>query len=150
MRKEVSRSASLVNAAAAAPLGTRVPRRARLWVICDEEASLTDLGALLRERDAVLTKWAELHRTQQMVHGVEVVVIDLSPQQLTAALKLLREALGCQEAAILVTIRGNPALHPTGLLPRYRAMACCWNDRLRLTQSCLHKMKAAPPARSLL
>lgn len=155
MRKEISRSSyASPRSAAAAPQRVPLPKRARLWVVCDEEASLRHLNALLREDDAVVTKWTELWTTRMAVQDVEVVVVDVGPAHLAGVLKLLREDLGCNQSAILVNTRanagGNLAPQLSGVLPQYRAMACPWKDLLRLTQTYLRGVMSERPVRSLL
>ncbi|MGH9841900.1 MAG: hypothetical protein ACREEM_24355 [Blastocatellia bacterium] len=101
-----------------------------------------------------MTKWTELWTARPVVQDVEVVVVDVSPAHLAGVLKLLREDLGCKQSAIFVNTRdysgGNLAPQLSGVLPRYRAMACPWRDVLRLTQTYLRGMKTEPSVRSLL
>ncbi len=126
------------------------PRRVRLWVICDEGAALTELKSLLLDEDVVMTKWADLLTTRRTMHEVEVIVVDVAAAHLANLLRMLREDLGCEQCAILVNVRAPDEPPSCGVLPRYRAMACVWEDLTRLTQNHSRGAKAMPLTTSAL
>jgi hypothetical protein len=138
------------SAAATAVAFAPAPLRVRLWIICDEGAELTYLNALLLKEDAVMTRWMDLLATRRSLSGVEIVVVDVAPACLPELLRMLREELACEQSAILVNVRAHVEPPPCGVLPRYRAMACGWNEIMRLAQNRLREITNLPSSSILL
>ncbi len=63
----------------------------------------------------------------------EVVIIDVEPERLANMLRVVRERT--DRAVVLVLVEGgglNTVASLAGVLPSYRAMACCYSDLINL------------------
>jgi CheY-like chemotaxis protein len=132
-------------------LPVKSPKPRVLLVSDSPERAGSILSRLHVEGDSVTVAAtaAELRRACRRGHALAIV--DVGPERLIQALRILRGCPGCAGIPVLVeNSRLAAAPDFAGVLPQFRAMACGSDDLLKLARRRLSSLQEAPPARRLL
>jgi hypothetical protein len=106
----------------------------RLLLICDGEDRLRSFRTRLTEKEFEITPVSSVEGLAAACRGRhDVIAMDVGPAQIASMLKTIRTSVWHAALPVLVEatrLNNDPAL--AGVLPKYRAMPCCYPEMLTL------------------
>ena len=108
----------------------------RLLIVSDSTERMRSLSASLAMVEVEITVATTLEELNCACRGShDLAVVDVGPERLPEALKVLRNCAGCANVPLLVEadrLLDGPRL--AGVLPTYRAMPCSHTDLITLAR----------------